>query len=1146
MTATFIEVLPEQYTLTTSVVGGGLVSIVPDQPQYASGAVVQVEAVADAGWEFSGWSGDLSGSANPASITMDGDKTVTATFVEPTSLSAGDVIISGLQSWNNPNGQNPGEFVELFNTTDQPISLETMALISRADNNADGVVDVDWQLSADLSGKSIAPHSFFLIAESGVSAPSDVHDVDVDMDLATGEGGSAERAIGLELVIDGVHMDYVLYGRHDGSIPAGEIPEGDIAFDGTTWPRSEVIRNTMGTSSYQEGLLRRESAADLYAGYNVAGFYTDENTLGDGYPNGVWTSPHDELYGSYEARNSLSPAVLPPSLQYSLTANVVGDGLVSIVPDQPQYASGAVVQVEAVADAGWEFSGWSGDLSGSVNPASITMDGDKTVTATFIEVLPEQYTLTVNVVGNGSVTLLPDAGVYDAGTPVQVEAVADAGWEFSGWSGDLTGSANPALITMDADKTVTATFIEVLPEQYTLTTSVVGGGLVSIVPDQPQYASGAPVQVEAVADAGWQFSGWSGDLTGAANPALVTMDADKTVTATFIEVLPEQYTLTTSVVGGGLVSIVPDQPQYASGTVVQVEAVADAGWEFSGWSGDLSGLANPASITMDGDKTVTATFVEPTSLSAGDVIISGLQSWNNPNGQNPGEFVELFNTTDQPISLETMALISRADNNADGVVDVDWQLSADLSGKSIAPHSFFLIAESGVSAPSDVHDVDVDMDLATGEGGSAERAIGLELVIDGVHMDYVLYGRHDGSIPAGEIPEGDIAFDGTTWPRSEVIRNTMGTSSYQEGLLRRESAADLYAGYNVAGFYTDENTLGDGYPNGVWTSPHDELYGSYEARNSLSPAVLPPSLQYSLTANVVGDGLVSIVPDQPQYASGAVVQVEAVADAGWEFSGWSGDLSGSANPASITMDGDKTVTATFVESTGLSAGDVIISSLQSWNNPNGQNPGEFVELFNTTDQPISLETMALISRADNNADGVVDVDWQLSADLSGKSIAPHSFFLIAESGVSAPSDVHDVDVDMDLATGEGGSAERAIGLELVIDGVHMDYVLYGRHDGSIPAGEIPEGDIAFDGTTWPRSEVIRNTMGTSSYQEGLLRRESAADLYAGYNVAGFYTDENTLGDGYPNGVWTSPHDELYGSYEARNSLSPAVLPPSLQ
>ena len=164
--------------------------------------------------------------------------------------------------------------------------------------------------SVNLTGKTIAPHSFFLVAESGVAAPGSVHDLETNLDLATGEGGSTERAIGLELVIDSVHMDYVLYGRDTGS--DGDNPDGDIPFDGSSWPRSEVIRNTQGSASFYEGLVRRESAADLYAGYDVVGYYTDEDSLGDGYPNGVWTSPHSETYGSYVARNSTSAAVLPP------------------------------------------------------------------------------------------------------------------------------------------------------------------------------------------------------------------------------------------------------------------------------------------------------------------------------------------------------------------------------------------------------------------------------------------------------------------------------------------------------------------------------------------------------------------------------------------------------------------------------------------------------------------------------------------------------------------------------------------------------------------------------------------------------------------------------------------------------------------
>jgi uncharacterized repeat protein (TIGR02543 family) len=94
------------------------------------------------------------------------------------------------------------------------------------------------------------------------------------------------------------------------------------------------------------------------------------------------------------------------------------------------------------------------------------MDSDMTVTATFAEVLPTQYSLTVNVVGSGSVSLDPDQALYDSGTVVELTAVANAGWQFSGWSGDLTGSTNPAGITMDGDKTVTATFVEEAADDY--------------------------------------------------------------------------------------------------------------------------------------------------------------------------------------------------------------------------------------------------------------------------------------------------------------------------------------------------------------------------------------------------------------------------------------------------------------------------------------------------------------------------------------------------------------------------------------------------------------------------------------------------------------------------------------------------------
>jgi hypothetical protein len=58
------------------------------------------------------------------------------------------------------------------------------------------------------------------------------------------------------------------------------------------------------------------------------------------------------------------------------------------------------------------------------------------------------------------VELNPPGGTYDEGTVVQLRAVAEPGSAFDRWSEDMTGADNPVTTTMDADKYVTAKFIE--------------------------------------------------------------------------------------------------------------------------------------------------------------------------------------------------------------------------------------------------------------------------------------------------------------------------------------------------------------------------------------------------------------------------------------------------------------------------------------------------------------------------------------------------------------------------------------------------------------------------------------------------------------------------------------------------------------
>ena len=130
-----------------------------------------------------------------------------------------------------------------------------------------------------------------------------------------------------------------------------------------------------------------------------------------------------------------------------------------------------MVSISATASTGWHFTTWSANVAdpGSAS-TTVTMDADKTVTATFVQ---DQYTLTVNIAGQGSVSKVPDQATYTYGTSVQLTAVPQAGWSFSSWSSDLVGSTNPQSITMNGNKTDTATLEQ---DKNTLTINIAGHG----------------------------------------------------------------------------------------------------------------------------------------------------------------------------------------------------------------------------------------------------------------------------------------------------------------------------------------------------------------------------------------------------------------------------------------------------------------------------------------------------------------------------------------------------------------------------------------------------------------------------------------------------------------------------------------------
>ena len=187
------------------------------------------------------------------------------------------------------------------------------------------------------------------------------------------------------------------------------------------------------------------------------------------------------------------------------------------------------------------------------------------------------------------------------------------------------------------------------PVTYILTLAVKGHGSTSPSAGSPYYA-GTTVEISAASAQGWEFASWSGDVANSSSSSTtVTMDANKTVTAKFVQI-PSVYTLTVTCKPsrGGSVTLSPtaeaieiDEPSegvtrstHDVDTSIELTAIPAEGYTFGGWSGDLSRNSNPATITVDSNKSIIADFVlpapkEPASFSTSQLNISPKQAQPN-------------------------------------------------------------------------------------------------------------------------------------------------------------------------------------------------------------------------------------------------------------------------------------------------------------------------------------------------------------------------------------------------------------------------------------------------------------------------------------------------------------------------------------
>ena len=602
-----------QYTLTLNATpgAGGSVASTPSGTTHLGGTSVSVTATAASGYRFAGWLGACSTQSGTCSLTMDGDREAEALFVTSSSFA---LVTTATPSAGGTVAVSP---------TATP--TQTAAVTARHRSNLRSYASGNVTVTATAnSGYSFAGWTGACSGTGTCTVAMTAHRfVGAHFARSSLPAASTTALVTVRVI------------PLEGATPA-EIagsPLGQSNFTGV-----ETVRATVGSTV--------QVRARPFHTYHFVRFVH----LGGGSCTREVSNNRQSYCDITVAAGGHEVALLfVPSYNLITSASPSAGGTVT---GAGEHAPGKELRIQATANAGYRFARWSGACTGTARPCRLTMDADdREVTAEFEPLL----TLTATPAAGGRIEVRargedvnfvrqPGNHPFPLSTVLDIEAKVNPGYSFSAWSGACTGTdAAVCAVTMSQGRALTATFTKT---HHTLTTiasppgsgTLGGGGLIAVA----DPATSASVTVTPAAN--HRFVGWSGACTGSSTCS-VTMDADKTVTATLIR----QYTLTTAVSPSGGGTLNHGGGTQDAGEEIPLVATPAVGYRFSEWSSGIGACPDAydpsCTFEINQDITITAHFLPvPTYTLTVTARPAGAGTITGGGTYNAGSAVEVTQT----------------------------------------------------------------------------------------------------------------------------------------------------------------------------------------------------------------------------------------------------------------------------------------------------------------------------------------------------------------------------------------------------------------------------------------------------------------------------------------------------------------------